>query len=154
MLRSTGIALAATLLFAGCFTPSAWAQASSGDRGDLTVEITGFESAQGRVRAGLFQSDDGFPLGVDDVSPQVEAPIDDGEATVEFDSIPHGTYAVVVYHDADADGTLDKNFVGMPTEGAGIYRPVDSRVPPPNFGDCTFEFDDAARTVDVELNYL
>ena len=135
-------------------TPRGYAESNGETRGDLTVDVSGFEHSRGQVRAGLFESNDGFPLGVDDLGSHVEAPIEDGEATVEFESIPHGTYAVVVYHDANANGTLDKNWLGMPREGAGVYRPIESRFPPPKFDDCDFEFDEANRTVAIELNYL
>lgn len=145
---------AAILITAACLIPFGFAQAEENSRGVLTVEVSGFENSNGRVRAGLFESNDRFPLGVDDVSTHVESTIEDGKATLEFESLAHGTYAVVVYHDANANGSLDKNFFGMPTEGAGIYRPVDSRFPPPTFADCAFQFDEASRTVGVELNYL
>ncbi|MFP4600122.1 MAG: DUF2141 domain-containing protein [Persicimonas sp.] len=68
------------------------------------------------------------------------------------DTVGGGTL-VVVYHDEDADGSLDKNWVGMPKEGAGIYKPVTSRLPPPDFEDCKFLFDKAKLGVNISLNY-
>lgn len=135
--------------------PGGQAEEPEGATGDLVVEVNGLNNSRGAVRAGLFESSGKFPLGVDDVSSRmVEADIDEGGATLTFEELPHGTYAVVAYHDANDNGELDKNWVGMPNEGAGVYRPVDSRFPPPTFEDCKFRFDAAEATVDLELRYL
>ena len=130
------------------------AESPEEERGTLKVEVTELENSKGKVRAGLFTSNRKFPLGVDGVEPIAEAEIVGGEATVVFEGLPHGTYAVVIYHDANANGQLDKNFLGMPREGAGVYKPVDRRFPPPNFGDCHFGFDRSKQTVTVSPRYL
>ncbi|MFP4599655.1 MAG: DUF2141 domain-containing protein [Persicimonas sp.] len=129
------------------------AQPKGSSEGTLVVEVDGFRNSEGRARAGLFRSDDGFPLDVDEVDTKVEAPIEGKKARLKFTDVPHGTYSVVVYHDEDADGSLDKNWVGMPKEGAGIYKPVTSRLPPPDFEDCKFRFDKAKLEVNISLNY-
>ncbi len=122
--------------------------------GELTVEVSGFRNSKGNVRGGLFTSDDGFPLDVEDVKIKRQAPVKGGKATLVFKNVPHRDYAVVVYHDEDANGELDTNWVGMPNEGAGVFKPVTSRVPPPDFEDCKFRFDQKKRKVKVSLNYL
>ena len=149
--RSVGALLVVTGVFAATLSG---ARASDPAEGDLSVTVTGLENSNGRVRAGLFTSDEGFPLGVDDVDTTAHAEITGGSATVEFDGIPHGSYAVVVYHDANDNGQLDRNFVGMPSEGAAVYKPVEARVPPPDFDDCAFTFDVRNRTVSLTINYL
>lgn len=130
------------------------AQSKSSSGGTLVVEVDGFRNSEGRARAGLFRSDDGFPLDVDEVDTKAEAPIEGKKATLKFTDVPHGTYSVVVYHDEDADGSLDTNWMGMPKEGAGIYKPVTSRLPPPDFDDCKFSFDKARLEVKITLNHL
>ncbi len=145
------VAIAAGPLAMHVETGSAQSKSASG--GTLVVEVDGFRNSEGRARAGLFRSDEGFPLDVDDVDTKVEAPIKNKKATLKFTDVPHGTYSVVVYHDEDADGSLDKNWVGMPTEGAGVYKPVTSRLPPPDFEDCKFRFDKAKLGVKISLNY-
>jgi uncharacterized protein (DUF2141 family) len=129
-------------------------QAKSASYGKLVVEVEGFRNSKGRARAGIFRSDSGFPLEVDDAKIKVEAPIQNNKATLTFSELPHGTYSVVVYHDEDADGSLDTNWMGMPKEGAGIHRPPSSRIPPPDFEDCKFSFDKARLEVKISLRYL
>lgn len=151
-----------TLIFVGAVVitaPMIWpvqptgAQSKTASAGTLVVEVDGFRNSTGVARAGLFRSDEGFPLGVDDVDPKAEAPIEDEKARLEFTDLPHGTYTVVVYHDENGNGGLDKNWAGMPKEGAGIYKPVTSRFPPPNFEDCKFRFGQDEQTVEISLRY-
>lgn len=144
-----------SLLVGGAWSlGAADARAAETARGDLTVKVTKLESSKGKIRAGIFESNKGFPLKVDEVDTTVEAEITDNSATVTFDDLEHGTYAVVVYHDANGNGSLDRNFFGMPKEGAGVFKPVKSRFPPPTFDDCKFEFDDTEQTVSLTLRYL
>ena len=47
-------------------------------------------------------------------------PASKGEMRVVFAGLPPGEYAVAAFHDADGDGKLAQNIVGMPTEGFGF----------------------------------
>ena len=48
------------------------------------------------------------------------SPITDHMATVIFDSLPHGVYAIKVYHDENENKELDTGFLGIPTEAYGF----------------------------------
>lgn len=55
-----------------------------------------------------------------------------GSTSFTLDQIPAGEYALVVHHDLNSDGVLDKNFIGIPTEPLAFsngYRPKG----PPNY---------------------
>ena len=43
-------------------------------------------------------------------------------ATVGFENIPEGTYAISVIHDANNNKKFDTNFLGIPTEGYGASQ--------------------------------
>ena len=45
-------------------------------------------------------------------------------AICQFNDIPPGTYAIAVFHDENANGKLDKNFLGIPCEGYGASNNV------------------------------
>ena len=52
-----------------------------------------------------------------------------------------GRYAVFVVYDKNANGKMDKNFLGIPKEPVGISRnPTQSKFGPPNFSDVSFDF--------------
>jgi uncharacterized protein (DUF2141 family) len=149
------ITVVGALAFLLFLPPSPPSHAQSDDaRGQLTVHVTGIRSGDGRVRAGIFDSGDGFPLRVDDVAIKADAPIKDGEALIVFNDLPRGTYAVVAYHDENDNGRLDRNRLGKPREGAGIYRRPRSRFPPPRFRNSSFEFRGTDSTIRIELTYL
>lgn len=56
----------------------------------------------------------------------------DGRATFVLSGLEAGSYALLVHHDVDGDGVLDKSFIGIPTEPIALsndYRPKG----PPSF---------------------
>ena len=109
-----GFALAATVACAASFAFDATAA-------DLEVHIDGLRSADGDVRVALHRqiSDDSFPgdAGVVGASFRRAA---EGAVRFIFADVTPGAYAVAAFHDADGDGALNQNVVGMPTEGHGF----------------------------------
>lgn len=80
---------------------------------DLTIHVDGVASAEGNVMIAVYNSADTFlakPLRA------VQAPAKNGMVEVKVADLPAGDYAFAVYHDANANGKMDRNMVGMPTE--------------------------------------
>ena len=55
-----------------------------------------------------------------------------------FKDIPHGKYAISLFHDKNENGECDRNFVGFPTEGYGFSDNFRPRIGPPKFKDTKF----------------
>jgi uncharacterized protein (DUF2141 family) len=55
-----------------------------------------------------------------------------------FDDLPPGRYAIKLYHDANGNGELDTNMMGLPTEAYGFSGEGGSMGPPP-FEKAAFE---------------
>lgn len=53
-------------------------------------------------------------------------------------SLPQGTYAISVYHDANNNGHIDRNFIGIPTERGGFSNNPRIVMGPPSFKSCAF----------------
>ncbi|MGK0298871.1 MAG: outer membrane protein [Gammaproteobacteria bacterium] len=74
---------------------------------------------------------------------------DDGEYIIS--DVNADRIAVLVYHDANQNGILDKNFIGIPREAIGLsnnYRPKG----PPSFDRASFVPDDMQTTkLDMEI---
>lgn len=69
--------------------------------------------------------------------------------TTSFD-IPPGKYAISVFQDLNADGELNRNFIGIPKEPIGFgnnYRPFG----PPKFGSALVEFLPSSTSASIEL---
>ena len=109
-----GLALA---LGAACSGP-VQAQVAAEGAASLRLEVSTFRNAKGTLNCRLFQDAASFPDG--EGSRTVRASISGNQGTCAFDDLPPGTYAVAVVHDENGNGRLDKNFLGLPTEGYGV----------------------------------
>ena len=122
-----GMALAVT---AACVASLATQAAAA----DLNVRIEGLRSAEGDVRVALHRQvpDGDFPgdAGVVAATILSAAP---GAVRVVFAGLAPGSYAVAAFHDADGDGELATNFLGMPTEGYGFSNGAVGFMGPPGF---------------------
>jgi uncharacterized protein (DUF2141 family) len=87
---------------------------------NLVVKVTGAGSG-GQIVAAIYAASDGFS-GFDTkkaAAVQV-APVAGGGATLTFTGLKPGKYAVSAFHDADKDGKLKTNFIGIPKEPVGV----------------------------------
>jgi uncharacterized protein (DUF2141 family) len=103
--------------------------------GDLTVEIRGVSSTAGTVDVALFDGPDRF-LAKPVAGVRVSAKASPLVAT--FAGLAPGTYAVSTFHDANANGSLDRNLLGLPTERYGFSRDAARPMGPPRFEDAAF----------------
>lgn len=79
------------------------------------------------------------------------APARAGETTVVVKGVPPGTWAVLAYHDENANGELDRNLIGIPKERYGFSRDARSKFGPPGFEDAMIELGDAPSVTSVRL---
>ena len=102
----------------------------------LEVVVTNVKTAEGRVRVAVCTR-------ADFLQPHcahfASAPAQVGSTTVAVPGIPPGTYAVQAYHDANDNGRIDRNFLGLPTEAIGFSRDAPMRFGPPRFDDAAIQ---------------
>ncbi|MGZ8159605.1 MAG: DUF2141 domain-containing protein [Methylobacter sp.] len=65
-------------------------------------------------------------------------------------AIPYGQYAVVAYHDANGNGILDENGLGVPTETWGVSNNARPFFRAPNFSECAVTY--AASRTSITIN--
>ena len=86
---------------------------------EVVVTVEGFAGGGGSLRAALDASRMSFP----DSPRYVDAlPAGEGPWLFRFAELPTGDYAVLVWHDADDDGELDRGMFGAPQEAYGYAR--------------------------------
>lgn len=73
------------------------------------------------------------------------------EAVVSLKDIPPGTWAVLAYQDANENGELDRNFIGIPRENYGFSRNAAGRFGPPGFDDAAIEVGEGTTAAVVRL---
>lgn len=119
----------------------------------ITVEITGLRSSDGKVGISLFRSEEGFPGDSEKAIERAYIEIENQSATVIFEDLLPGNYAIAVYHDEDEDGEIETNFIGIPKEGTGSSNNPKARMGPPRYEDCKF---DIATTnyLKIEMKYF
>jgi uncharacterized protein (DUF2141 family) len=130
-------------------------QGQSPPAGTLTVNVTRARNAKGKMGVGLFKSAAGFP---EDDSKMVAWQIIDIDprtlsSRAVFRDLPLGVYAVSARHDENNNGKLDKNFLGIPTEGYGISQNPKPRLRTPTFDEAKFSLKASEQAIEIRLVY-
>ncbi|GAA0572868.1 DUF2141 domain-containing protein [Caenispirillum bisanense] len=118
---------------------------------ELHVSVTGVTHADGTLRVALYDTAATF-RDEDAARATATLPAVRGTVGTTFPDLPPGTYALIVYHDENGNGRLDR-FLGMiPTEGYGLSN--DPEVSgPPRFEACAFQVAEGRAEVAVRLVY-
>lgn len=114
---------------------------------DLRVRVTGLSSSQGQVWIGVYANAEAYAAGEEAV--QATLPADQNGVATVFDALPAGEYAVIAFHDANANNDFDRNFLGMPTERFGFSN-LSPRMRRARWDEAVFAHD-GAQTVTVNL---
>ncbi|HUK59622.1 MAG TPA: DUF2141 domain-containing protein [Stellaceae bacterium] len=117
----------------------------------IVVTIDGLHSAKGDLYVALFSRADEFPDG-DHSDQHVKLKASLAPITVTFDAL-RGRYAVGAYHDENANGKLDTNFIGYPTEGYALSNGIRAVVSRPRFTDAAFLVGEGATKVALHIKY-
>jgi len=121
--------------------------------GTIAAEVRGLRSAQGSLRAKLVAAPEGFPGSDAHVVAKRRVAIEGDSVRLTFAGIPYGSYALVVLHDEDDDGTLARSPLGLPAEGLGFSAGARIRFGPPSFDAARFAVDAARVELGVEVGY-
>lgn len=123
--------------------------AAEDDGVTLTVEVTNIPGVKGDLLIGLFDSAETFTVTPLPQSPKVPI-VSVDPVKAEIKNLKPGTYAVVVIHDLNSNGKLDKVF-GMPKEPLAFSNdPVIPRGVPA-FEACTFVVADKDLSIVIPL---
>jgi uncharacterized protein (DUF2141 family) len=141
-------AVIAASLFVFAVVPAADAESTSS--GTLSVVSVGLESSRGSLLVQLSKVAASFE-GEGEAFRSAEVKVVDGQAAVVFENIPHGDYALKVFHDENENQKLDTNFIGMPKEKFGFSNDAMGRFGPPSFDQARFRFEESATTLRVEM---
>ena len=98
----------------------------------LTVRVVGLESSAGEVALALYATAETFDARQDPVA-KARLPIESGSVSWQVTDLVPGRYALAAYHDADADGELDRGVGGWPTESYGFSNDARGVLGPPGF---------------------
>jgi uncharacterized protein (DUF2141 family) len=130
----------------------ALAQASSCP--GIHVQVLNIRNSTGTVDCALFEAPEGFPTeALHSATHVMVIKVRQTQARCDFAGIPPGTYALAVFHDENMNGTLDTNWLGIPTEGYGFSNDVKASLGPPSFAAASFAYDGRTREMTIRLEY-
>jgi uncharacterized protein (DUF2141 family) len=113
----------------------------------LTIELNGFENASGTALVALVDARQFLKSGGHHQS----APIQGGRATVIFQEVAPGQYAIQAYHDKNGNRKLDTGLFGIPKEPYGFSNNARNPFGPPKFDDVKFIVSGEALTLTITV---
>lgn len=129
-------------------------QANAVSKGNLTIAIEGLRNQRGQVCLNLFDNSQGFPVKSDRAVKAECVRLNGTPPVVTFRNLKAGSYAIAVIHDANNDGTLNRNALGIPTEGFGFSRNPRIVTGPPKFSESAVIVVGARTNIQIRLQYF
>jgi uncharacterized protein (DUF2141 family) len=80
---------------------------------------------------------------------KAKLPIVDGACEWDVAGVPDGEYAVMFYHDRNANNRLDRNVFGLPAEPYGFSNNARPRLGPPSFDAVKFPVQGRRTTIEI-----
>jgi uncharacterized protein (DUF2141 family) len=115
---------------------------------DLSIHIDDVKSAEGKLMVAVFSSATTFLKKPENGTGAAAAA---GSNLVVFKDLPAGEYAFAVYHDANSNGKMDKNLIGIPTEDYAFSNNALGKMGPPSFDSAKFALPATGAAVRVSL---
>lgn len=112
----------------------------------LTVEFERIENPSGTLYIGVFEKENFLRKPILGKSIEVKG----STHTLEFDNLDFGVYAISVFQDLNANGAMDKQSNGIPTEPwamSGNPNPYAA----PYWEDVKFTFDESNKIVKLKI---
>ena len=121
------------------------------DEARLVVTIKDIRDATGNLRVSLYADAESFRK-EDRALKAVSIPAARGEARITFDGLAPGRYALMAYHDENADAKLNLRLGMFPTEGYALSN-NPKVMGPPKFADSAFEVTAPETEANLTLSY-
>lgn len=121
------------------------------DVGTIKVVVKGISQYTGTIRLSLDNSAVTFS---GDVNPDFrvgEVSADAPQVSCEFNLVPYGSYAIKLFHDANANSKLDTNLLGMPTESYGISNNARAMFGLPSFSQASFPHNGPITSITIDI---
>jgi uncharacterized protein (DUF2141 family) len=90
------------------------------ERGEIRVKVVGLQSDQGVLRWGLYDRKEAFATEGGARASGVRS-IQNGQSQFVIPDLPYGTNALIVAHDVNADGKIDRNPFSRELKGITNY---------------------------------
>jgi len=116
----------------------------------LEVVVTNVRNDRGHVRVAACTSDTFLQ---ENCRYNAKVKSAQGEVLVVM-TLPPGTWALQAYQDEDDSGKINRNFLGIPTEGIGFSNDAPIRFGPPTFRAAAIQVGPDGGRVRLKLRYF
>lgn len=117
--------------------------------GDVVLDVRHVTSNDGALLGLLFAGPEGFPSQPDAAFAKARGVATVSGSKLVFPGVPPGTYAAIVVHDVNGNGTCDLSWpIPFPKEPFAATRGARGVMGPPKFADAAFRVD-AQGTVQI-----
>ena len=106
----------------------------------LVIKIKNIPSVEGRIFLAIFNNKLDFDSKSNPVFSGIQY-VNNDSIFIIVDSLQSGDYAISTYHDLNANGILDANAFGIPTESFGFSNNALGTFGPPSFDQSKFNCD-------------
>ena len=113
----------------------------------LTVTVTGFRGVRGVLYVTVWGDEAHFLTDLRHAAARRVLPVSGPEMAVKVDGLSRGVYAVTTFQDENGNGVLDRNFIGVPKEPAGVSNDAKGVMGPPKFRDAAVVLEGVPRSV-------
>lgn len=130
------------------------AQTAAAHGTQVVIEVANLRNADGVVRACMTRDSQRFPRcqnsaqGYRTVVPAGEA------ATLRFNNVQPGTYAIALLHDENDNGKADRVLGMMPREGFGFSNDAPVNMGPPSFGEAAIRVGARELHQTIRMRYM
>ena len=132
------------------FCACALLSASLASAASLTIRIDDVRSADGTLKVAVYNSAGAF---LKKSLTAAGAKAVQGSTTVIVNDLPAGEYAYAIFHDANGNGKMDTNMMGIPTEDYAFSNNAFGKMGPPKFDDAKFTVPEAGLNATVSLKH-
>lgn len=119
----------------------------------VLVRVHGVQGDKGSLVGVLYGDDPAGFLQKGKRLARERVPAREGSVSLCLPARHPGTYAVVVYHDANDNRRFDRGWSGLPVEGYGISNNPRPWLRMPTHGEAAFTIGTPPQTLDITLSY-
>ena len=118
---------------------------------ELTITVENIRNDRGNIEISVYDSAAQWPDNPSEARHQVK-PAAHGSIVFKYD-LPPGTYAAAGYHDENANGKFDKDFMGVPKEGFIMSNNPHPSFSAPDFEDVSFTLPPTGAAITMRVSY-
>lgn len=129
-------------------------ESSKSPKGKIIIEVVELENSNGTVLSQIFKDEEKFPTISNYAFAFTKSKPKNKKATLIYENIPYGTWAISIHHDANDNNKMDRSWIGYPTEGWGVSNDAEAIIGPPSFDESKFILDKPVHRLKITMRYL